>query len=285
MTRERQDRYTLEELLRQGSAAGFAPTARLVTDWVSLGLLDRPQKKGLGRGRGTTATWPYEQMRLFLLLLDKRRGVKRIGTLCNIPVSFWLLWGDQYAPLRQVRRALATWSGRGRKRRGGTSLPASVNIARQIVGDLAHPDATQLARRNLRDELARCIHLQRVERDRLLKAAQPVFDPHHTGAPRGPVGAQVSAEGFVLDIEARVTASRELDGLEGEAFERARVAYRASIRGYVQEQPGFALDPDLGHLHRPLTLDFLANQACYSLMTLIGLDLLARRRHQDQDTG
>src|SRR5262245_40363698 len=98
-------------MLQAARDAGFSPTGRLMTDWVSLGLLDQAHRRGLGRGKGTAATWPEEQLRLFLVLLQQRETVKRMISLCNIPVGIWLWWGDRFVPLGQARRALRTWSG------------------------------------------------------------------------------------------------------------------------------------------------------------------------------
>src|SRR5947207_3156341 len=99
-------RYTLEQLVGAGMDAGFEPTTRLAKDWASLGLLDHARRRGRGRGKGVEGTWPESQKELFLLLLAKRPEVKRIATLCNVPVAIWLLWGDDFVPLRQARLAL-----------------------------------------------------------------------------------------------------------------------------------------------------------------------------------
>ncbi len=102
-------RYSRDEMLRAVAAKGFQASPRLVTDWVGLGLLDRPTRRGRGRGRGIEATWPENQLRLFLVLLGHRRRGVHVGPLANVPVWLWLAWGEDYVPLRQARRALSTW--------------------------------------------------------------------------------------------------------------------------------------------------------------------------------
>src|SRR5437660_9642055 len=106
--------YSAEDLLLAAADAGTPATSRLITDWVAKGLLDRPMFRGLGRGRGTSATWPDSQRLLFLKLLRERHdGRRRIQTLCNIPVAVWLYsepWEPERVPLRQVRRCMATWA-------------------------------------------------------------------------------------------------------------------------------------------------------------------------------
>src|SRR5205809_339547 len=111
LTPDQQRQFTKVALLAEAQRAGFTASSRLITDWVSVGLLDQATRRGRGRGRGLTATWPEEQKNLFLTVLKKRQETARIAPLCNIPVFVWLWWGDSFIPLRQVRRALNTWSG------------------------------------------------------------------------------------------------------------------------------------------------------------------------------
>ena len=99
-----------EELVALARERGTPVSPRLITDWVQLGLLDHPTRRGLGRGRGTVAGWPENQVRLWGLLLEKRPGLKHMATLCSIPVSLWLYFGDDYVRLPQVRRAMITWA-------------------------------------------------------------------------------------------------------------------------------------------------------------------------------
>src|SRR5438876_822928 len=92
-----QRRYTANELLSDARRRGHKVSRRLLTDWVAIGLLDKGTDRGRGRGRGKEYTWPDEQRRLFLVLLDKHGTVKR-PVLANIPVALWLFFGDQHAP-------------------------------------------------------------------------------------------------------------------------------------------------------------------------------------------
>ena len=57
-------RFTKTEMIAAAVAEGHSATDRLLTDWQSAGLLDRPIKRGLGRGKGITALWPESQLRL-----------------------------------------------------------------------------------------------------------------------------------------------------------------------------------------------------------------------------
>ena len=88
-------KYDKKDLLLAAKEGGFDITARMIDDWVSIGLLDRPIKKGLGRGKGLLATWSENQRELLLTLLRKRREIKKLLTpLFHIPVWIWLEYGD-----------------------------------------------------------------------------------------------------------------------------------------------------------------------------------------------
>src|SRR5438067_1709419 len=140
-------RYTLTELQSAARDRGFDPSERLIKDWVGLGLLDLADKRSRGRGRGIERTWPQSQNELLLLLLAKRRDVKQIVTLCNIPVSIWLWWGDDYVPARQALRALSTWAGA----KATTSWRRAQWTARQLVDHYAGTVATAAQRKELVD--------------------------------------------------------------------------------------------------------------------------------------
>jgi len=111
MPRRSERLWTKDELVAIADQRGAPASPRLITDWVQLGLLDHPKRHGLGQGRGTVAGWPESQVRLWVLLVDKRPGLKQMATLCNIPVALWLYFGDDYVQLPQVRRAMTTWAG------------------------------------------------------------------------------------------------------------------------------------------------------------------------------
>src|SRR4051794_28252688 len=104
-------RYSTDALVDLARSHGERASARLILDWVSAGLLDRPERRGLGRGKGSVATWPIVQAEIFLALLRQRHEVKQIAALCKLPVWCWLYYGDCTVPLRQVQRAILTWGG------------------------------------------------------------------------------------------------------------------------------------------------------------------------------
>jgi hypothetical protein len=264
-------RYTIADLCRDAEAHGFSATPRLITDWVELGLLDAPDRHGLGRARGSAAgTWSEAQRQLFLALLDKRREVKHIAPLCNMPVWLWLFWGDEYAPLRQVRRALETWGGV----RGGTkglSWAKAHASARQQVERWGSSLARPKDRQALVDALSKMIYKQQFDSDALVPLLERVFDPAHTGQPRGPLGAPVTPADYALLIRVRLEALAQLDALDNSLFEWARFMYLTMLPQYFQGQPQFAADPELGKLFTRPDINELVNNVCASLIGTIAL--------------
>ena len=111
-------------------------TGRLITDWVSLGLLDKPVPRSRGRGKGVERTWSENQLQLFVVLLDKRREVRHVAALCNVPVMLWLYWGTDYVPVRQVRKALRTFN----RPLLATSARAARQNARRVIAQLGAPN-------------------------------------------------------------------------------------------------------------------------------------------------
>ena len=94
--------------------------------------------------------WPEWQRQRWLLLLRKRAAGVPLRGLANTPVRIWLLWGDEWIPLCQVRRAMETWAE--------ISQPWPRHDygreARQLVERLARPEASGGLKRQLADALA-----------------------------------------------------------------------------------------------------------------------------------
>src|ERR1039458_9645654 len=77
----RGERLETADMVAVARAAGYTVKPRLITDWVSLGLLDKPDQRGRGRGKGKQYTWPPSQGRLLVTLLNKRaEGVGRTAS-------------------------------------------------------------------------------------------------------------------------------------------------------------------------------------------------------------
>ena len=249
-------------------------SARLITDWVTKGLLDRPRVRGLGRGKGTVATWPESQRRLFLLLLDKRDAVSRSATLCNIPVTLWLFWGDAYAPLRQVRRALKTWVDAY----GAVSHTKAKSSAEKTLLQLDHPNAREQDRVQLRLLLTQSAKTGRFDKAAVAELARRVADPHETGLARGPWGL-LDANALATLLHARITALANLDNASDDAYRQARDLYRntgptdARLRD-PQEAQAFLSNPGLRYRTTFKSIEAAVNDACIDFITTLGFSLL-----------
>lgn len=123
------DAWTSDQLTVEAMQRGYAVTGRLITEYVQLGLLASPTRRPNGRG-SDPATWEDNQAELlWVLCKQKAGGVRRNTTLTNFPVALWVHWGDEYATLQQVRRAMRTWAGSTRNK------TAMRNTIKELVED------------------------------------------------------------------------------------------------------------------------------------------------------
>jgi hypothetical protein len=273
-------RYRVDELLDTAIAHGYDPTRRLITDWIAVGLVDKGVSTGRGRGKGKTYTWSYEQLRMFLTILEKSAEVKR-ATLFNIPVMTWLIWGDQFVPLRQTRRALEHWAGIY----GQVSGARARRTAREVLTQLDHPKATKEDRKRLLELIVNSGYLAKLDREQLLDAATRVFNPD--GADRSSVPSDgVTPESYVRILEARITALHQLPDLPDELFQEARISYQSF--GPTGELTRAALDPRT-QISAPASFvtrfKRATNQSCLDLLTLLGILLNRHDRLPPIDRG
>jgi hypothetical protein len=264
-------RYTAGDLRARAARKGSSVSARLITDWVEKGLLDRPDVRGLGRGRGTIATWPEDQLQLFLLLLSKRQEIKRTATLCNIPVALWLINSDRYAPLRQVRRALATWAAAYTTVKHGRAERTSLELLDQV----AHPEAEDSDRLEFELLITKAAQTGIIDLAKVESVARKVIDPHRTGISRGPFG-MLDTDALVRTLDFRLTGLANVEARD-EIYEQARQLYRrtgatdARVRDFRAAQAALTI-PTHGAT-TIATLGDAVNNACLDLITLMGMTI------------
>jgi hypothetical protein len=273
--------YRAEGLIELARQANLKATRRLIVDWVELGLLDQPIRRGLGRGNGSMAVWNETQMGLFIDLLALRNRptdpVKHVAGLANLPVSGWL-WGYPGVPIRQVRRALGTWCGRHRSRESAP-VRATRQVAQQIAGQLDHPHATNADRKALRELLEKTMRERRFDPAEMRAAVERVFDPNGVGVSRGPEVAAVTLDSAVLLLHAHALGYLELDSFHDEEFEAARVIYRQTRREYVSAWPQLNHDRQGSPLpFEEPTFENTLNGACRELILLLGMGRLMPQR-------
>jgi hypothetical protein len=256
-------RFTREDLIREANAVRPGATDRLITDWVEIGLLDHPYRPGLGRGAGSQpGTWPAPQLKLFLALWGKKPEAT-IAELCNIPVYLWLFWGDEFAPLRQVRRAMNSWLARLRR----VPIRAADDAAAHILGILEE-GRPSLAKRDFLSYALRAMPPD-------LKQARTQLVPKSRAqrtdiAPAPGRTVDVDPELIMRLLTGRVTAEGQLDKLPDELFEWARFFNLYAEQQYRQEQPMLGADSRHRRLFPQRRHDDMIKYACANLLTLLG---------------
>lgn len=265
------DPGTTEDLVHDALIVGERVTPRLITDWISRGLLDHPARRGAGRGQGSQkAVFSGHQRRLFRLLIDKRRETREISQLAKIPVYLWAYWGDQYAPLRQAKRAMATSVAADRQ----PSKPRAKAAASNLVTQISHPDASATARNRGARLLEKTIYAGRVgDRAVLTDALAGLVDPKRAGRQIGPPGASVDATTIARTALLRELAITALlqDSIPDPEFETARDELRHSMAEYLANIPTLAAQAgDSATLFHAPTPDELVQATPSHLLLVLG---------------
>jgi hypothetical protein len=260
-------------MLAAAASRGFDVSARLITDWVDKGLLDRPRVRGLGRGKGTSATWPDEQLELFLQLLVKRHdGARRAATLSNLPVMLWLVFGDDYASLRQIRRALTTWTDAYATVKHGRAERTSLALLAQV----AHPDARESDKLDFELLITNAAKTGALDLNALEVVGAKVIDPKRTGIARGPFG-MLDTDTLIRTLDFRITGLANVQAPDA-VYEQARQLYRgtrateARVRD-PQAAHAALTNPAVANRTTLASLGVALNEACLDLVTLIGMTI------------
>lgn len=281
-------RLTADDFLAAAAQFDLRASRRLITDWVSLGLLDQPDHPGRGRavGGSNKGTWPPIQGSLFLDLLALRQNpvnpVTSVAWLANLPVCGWLWGGDEYGvPLRQVRRALATWCGHHRTRESVSGVRAR-KIAREMLKQFDNPHASRADRQALLEFLVTSIRTQTFDAEKASVAVERVFDPHQVGRSVGPMEVAATAAGIARMLKAQATGFLVLKTFTDQEFEDARVIYRQSRRDLVQLLSRFTPDWQGSPLKQDdATYESVLNGACANLLFPLGFGRLSPRRSEE----
>lgn len=257
-------RYTQADLLAEARERGYVVSSGQIERWVTLGLLDHAERRGLGRGRGVRWTWPETQRRLWLTLLDKRRATQQVRALANVPVAIWLYWGEAYVPLGQVRRALETYSEVGKAARRHDYRRA----ARSLVRSVARPGADPRAKSALVDQLVVAAQTRGLDIAAIAPLVQEVVggvDP----------SAQLDGPRAIGMLQAQWAAVTRFFELTDAHFRWARAFLLYAQADYSQVRPSLASDPRFGAMHHPFDFEHLANSACQDVLFVLGMALLA----------
>jgi hypothetical protein len=283
------EQATVNDLVADAAAAGYEVTARLIRDWAEQGLLDYPQRRPAGKGRGSApALYPANQRSLLLTLLHHRPG-NNISSLARIPVAIWMYWGEQWVPLRHARRALMRYLGDPASRHYAqdakrASKDRARAAARAILGQLDNPAATPRARRELLAAVTDAAYTGEPDLKRLERAYRDVFEP---GADRirkavGHPSAPFTTEAMIGLTGARLTAVNALaaDEVSDEALISARDAHLFAYAEYAAKQRLLAATAPAGtgYLYEPVTAEDTLSNCCGHLLTAIGLEIMHPER-------
>lgn len=263
-------RFTKREMIVAAVADGHSATERLLTDWQSAGLLDRPTKRGLGRGKGITALWPESQLRLWLLLLNKRRETSQIPNLCNVPVALWLFFGDSYATLDQVKRSMRTWAQRYGPSRGHKQAK---QIARRLVTDLPLRRSNRNAQATLIEHVAIAVlHGLRTDSERRDLRRRLLMAIGVQDGDELPPAAPVLLVELVL---IRLLAVRQLTygTVPDHIFLWARAWHLYKLQEYLAAHQAGTLPSVKGVSFDRPNFETLIPNACRDLLTAIGMAL------------
>ena len=261
-------------MVEAAGKAGYRVSERLVTDWASLGLLDHPERQhGTHGKRGAFYLWSDNQLGLFLSLLHHRSSVKHVGELATIPVSLWLLWGEPWVELRQVRRAMSTWTG-GHLR--ASSDEKAVASARAIVNSFARPGSTRAQRMNLREEMIWAGLDGEIYRERVAPLIKAVIDPTGSGKGFGPF--QASGEDIADHYFFLTRAAVEVETLSDDLFVEARARYRDFLLAYLRDWAFLHGLPEYGPGFEQPTMELMVNNSCRDLLGSVAQILAAEER-------
>ncbi|GAA5613570.1 hypothetical protein Spla01_04748 [Streptomyces platensis] len=163
---------TIDDLVEDATAAGYRATSRLVHDWVSKGLLGKPQRRRTGPNGSEKALHSANQRFLFIALLRERVSTPRLSDLASVPLSLWLYGGDEWVSTDQALRAFQTWVGDPRRTKAWAR-----KVAAWVMSDVDDPRlGTRPSRRELLDALAEALYTGYFDRDLIVAKARPLFE-------------------------------------------------------------------------------------------------------------
>lgn len=265
---------TINDLVSDALAAGYEATPRLIRDWSEVGLLDYPAKRSAGKGHGSRpALYPENQRHLFQTLLLKRSEGNGPKALAKIPIAIWMYWGDEWVPLRQVRRTMKTWLGDPR-----LSMRQARQTAREILYQFDSPVATAAARRDLIEALTEIGYTGRADFERLDNALRHVFEAGSRTLRRavGHPEAPLMADSFITSIRARLAGADRLkaDRITDEEFYFARHVHLVAYANYAMNRHSYAALAPEGRpeLYEEVTAERALNEACLHLLTTVGMN-------------
>lgn len=287
---------TIPELVELARSEGYERVSkRLVYDWISIGLLDRPTIISRGR-RGRVGVLDHVQRDLFFVLCAQRAllpsATRIVPHLCNVPVFLWLWNGPPFVPLRQARRALATWAAPT-----AGSWRRCVDTAYGLLepfGCERHPGRPPTVVRTLATLLYRGQTTQENLTQLMLRAVSEAKSPPSPSYAQQWSSRSRTLEPTSLSIEEiakeaahafgrRHETCRRLKQIPDSTFEWARITYLWKYPQYLAHRLELPVVPSAEEIMRFLAPQFseIEWRACFDLVDTLGDAQDASRRNPD----
>lgn len=261
-----EQRYKAEDLIAYANAVRAGANRRQVTEYISLGFLDHPRKPGLGRGAGSApGTWSWAQRELFRVLWAQR-PMLTTAELCNFPVYLWMFWGDEYVPLRQVRKAMKIWLSRVQF--------VSAAAADYAAGEMLRVFGKQASSSAKRQLLAQALRGRKPDLDEVRKEISRAATSRAAIRVHGREQEVVVDERVMIGmLRGRLSAEEQLARFPDSLFEWARFFGLFGESAYAREQPALAMDHEHGWLFSPRYHNDFMKSTCATVLTLLGASL------------
>ena len=261
---------TLNDLIADAKAAGVSFEERDVRAWRTYGLLGAPQRRPLGRNRGSEpALYSPEQRALFQAEVRQRAAKHPYKWVACIPVWAWLNYGEDWVDLEQVRRALVTAVGDARQ-----SERVAGQTAQLVLAMVDHKQGRPGARGKLRDEIVDQLRTGRIDAEALLPLIRAVFEPADLQLVRGPMGASMTAQDMAYSLRVRLLAAKNVKRLTDEQLITAGQQHRASWPDYQQRRRELqAQAGSLASLFGETTPEQDVTSSVSTLLLLLGMQL------------
>lgn len=265
--------------------SGFVDVSeRTISYWVSLGLLPKAVQVGRGpkAGSGARYEWSEAHVRAFINMLARRREVKHLAMLASLPVSSWLYWGDDFIQLPQVRRALATWWTRTNK----LGAQHAETMAQSVTKALTPRGTPRSVRTDFKNTIADAVFNETFARDEIIDrlAELRVDDPSaglygSFGVPEYAIVDQMFSMRVAMEKMVGTKRQRtEPVGISDEMFEDARRQVNLGGWEYLTGWASMRKRTEHKEAFEPPSFELFVNNACGSLLSAIGMRLLAEER-------
>lgn len=262
---------SLNDLLNDARQLGLDFDERPARDWHRRGLLGSPQRRPLGRSRGSgAAVYSSEQRALFQAVVRNRVTGCRYSTLATVPVWAWLNYGDDWVSLAQLRRALRSAVGP----HPGQSLRLARQSTQQLLQMMDFGQGRPGDRGRLRDELTEQLYDGRINPNALRPLVAAVFQPVGLPVVRGPAAASLTVDTVTFQLAMRLRAAAKLHRVTDEQLHTARLQHQASWAEYQQLRPELAQHAgSLRPLFDEAPLDQQVLSSVGTLLLLLGIQL------------